>query len=68
MFLNVRPVAPKIKGEFATIDTVLSNTDYRSQILRNALKELRNFQRKYAAYKELANVSKAIDDFADSLT
>lgn len=66
-FINVVKVAPKVQGQFATIDTVFSNADYRKQVLNNALTELRSFQRKYNVYNELASVFKSIDDFADTL-
>lgn len=67
LFVNVQPVTPKQHGEFVTINVALDNDGYRAQVLKNALDELRNFQRKYAAYTELANVFSAVDAFADSL-
>ena len=67
MFLNVATVAPKNQGEFVGVDVVITNKDYRDCVLQNALRELRAFQRKYAAYEELMGVCKAIDSFADTL-
>lgn len=65
--LNVKPVAPKIQGEFATVDVVFANPNYRRQVLNNALAELKNFQRKYSNYQELSCVFNAINDFANIL-
>ncbi len=67
LFVNVVETAPKKQGEFATIWTAMETNDWRQQVLKDALRELRNFQRKYSAYKELAGVCSAIDDFADKL-
>ena len=65
-FLNVKPVAPKVHGEFVNVDTVFANPDYRCQVLKNALAELQNFQRKYSNYKELSGVFDAINVFANN--
>lgn len=66
-FVNVVETAPKKQGEFATIWTAMENSDWKQQVLQNALRELRNFQKKYSIYTELAGVWSAIDDFADKL-
>lgn len=55
------------KGKFIAIESAMKNTDYREQVLKNALFELRNFKQKYNAYSELSKVFSAIDSFADSL-
>lgn len=67
LFVNTQPVSPKKQGEYVSIDVVLNNSNYRAQVLSNALIELRAFQRKYAVYKELLGVFKAIDAFGDAL-
>ena len=66
LFINIQPVIRQ-PGEFAALNTVLKNPDYRKIALGNALSELRSFQHKYELYQELAGVNKAIDDFADTL-
>lgn len=58
---------PTEKGKFVSFKAAMEISDYRSQVLSNALFELRNFQRKYAIYSELAEVFKAIDGFAERL-
>lgn len=65
--LNVKPVAPKVHGEFVNLDNVFSNPAYRQQVLKNALAELQNFQRRYSNYQELSGVFVAIKDFANFL-
>lgn len=67
LFVNVVPTAAKKQGEFATIFQAMVVDDWREQVLMDALKELRSFQRKYSVYKELADVCAAIDAFADKL-
>ena len=66
-FVNVVQVAPKHQGEYAPIEIALVKDNYRKQFLKNALDELRAFQRKYAVYTELSGVFKAIDAFADAI-
>jgi len=50
----------KEAGYRSTIE-VLSDADYRKQLLADALQELRTFKRKYALLKELADVFAAAD-------
>ena len=64
-FINISP--PATKGKYTTLYIAMNNTATRKQALLNALRELRAFQNKFATYSELADVFKAIDDFADSL-
>lgn len=65
-FVNVSDT-PHARGTFVSIKTAMENNDYRKNILRNALIDLRKFQRTYAIYQELANVFKAIDEYAKTL-
>lgn len=65
-FVNVSN-SPRAKGTFVSIKSAMENEEYRQNILHNALVELRAFQRRYCVYRELANVSSAIDDFAEKL-
>ncbi len=66
-FPNTQPYAPKKKGEFVFVDTVLKNPDYRTQILKNAYQSLLAFKRNYENYAELSGVFRAIDDFGKTL-
>lgn len=65
-FVNVSD-APCEKGNFIPIKLAMENADYRANILGHALAELRNFQHKYTAYRELAKVFAAIEEFAQEL-
>ena len=47
--------------EYQTIATVMGDEDMRSQLLQQALQELRSFKQKYAQLRELATVFAAID-------
>ena len=67
LFVNVVPTAAKKQGEYVTIHQAMVVNDWRQQVLMDALRELRSFQRKYSIYNELAGVCSAIDDFADKL-
>ena len=49
------------------IDVILKKPDMREQLLKNALKDLEAFKRKYSQLVELAAVFTAIDDFKHSV-
>ena len=49
------------KGTYVSTDTALSNPDHRQTVLRNALRELIAFKKKYYMLTELAGVFKEID-------
>lgn len=57
----------KAKGKFVSVESVMSNEDYRKQVLNNAAFELLTFKNKYQGYAELSKVFESITDFADSL-
>lgn len=63
-FVNV---SEERKGVYVPVQTALNRNDYRERVLKNALSELCMFQTKYSNLKELAEVNKAIDDFAEKL-
>lgn len=46
---------------YVDIDDVVSNDDYRQQIIDKALREMRSWAAKYRQYKELSPVVEAID-------
>ena len=66
-FVNTVTSAPKVKGQYATIDVAFSNSNYRDAVLQAAYRELKAFQNKYNCYQELSDVFKAIDAFGDTL-
>lgn len=48
-------------NSYVPLDIALKTDDYRNQMLENAFRELRSFQRKYAILKELTGVFSAIE-------
>ncbi len=64
--VNVAPL--HVKANYIPITVAMNNVASREQVLKNALIELRAFQNKYAIYSELAEVCKAIDNFADTIS
>lgn len=53
---------PTKKARLVSVDVALGNEDMRSQVLENALMELKSFKRKYEMLSELSKVFKAIDE------
>lgn len=56
---------PFEKAEYTSIETAFAQRDTRDIVLKNALRELRSFERKYSGLKELADVFRAIDELND---
>lgn len=48
-------------GSFIAVQTAMKNDDLKNQVLKNALNELKAFQKKYENLQELADVFSAID-------
>lgn len=61
-FVNVNPRGFGKTANFVPIETAMKNDDMRSQVLKNALSELKSFKHKYATLNELAKVIQSIDD------
>jgi hypothetical protein len=59
-FINVVDFEEPDESKYVTLKTALSNDDYKSQMLQNALKELKSFQQKYKNLKGLSDVFNAI--------
>lgn len=53
---------PTKKARLVSVDVALGNEAMRSQVLENALMELKSFKRKYEMLSELSKVFKAIDE------
>lgn len=70
-YVNVNPVGrfgvKNTKGSFVSVNKAMSDDDMRKIVLRNALSELNVFKNRYALYKELAGVFKAINEFERSI-
>lgn len=60
-FVNVLPEGGKEKAAFLRIDAALSDEEYKTVVLANAIRELHEFKRKYETYSELSQVITAID-------
>lgn len=67
-FVSVTDVSKQEKGSFITIQNAMLNTDYKKQVLRNALWELKNFKNKYSSYKELGKIFASIDELEKEIT
>ena len=61
-FFNIEVRSP----EYASVDVLMSKEDTAKRLLRQALQDLQNFQRKYAGLKEYARlkgiISQAIEE------
>lgn len=55
------PSDRKIGNEYRTIEDVLKNPEWRSEMLDMAKKELKSFKEKYRAFSELAGIHEEID-------
>lgn len=70
-YVNINPTGrfgvKNTTGSFVNVHKAMSDDDMRKIVLRNALSELNVFKNRYALYKELANVFKAIAEFERSM-
>ena len=66
-FVSVADVSKSEKGAFIPIEKAMTNTDYKQQVLKNALWELQNFKNKYSAYVELEKIFTTIDELAEKI-
>lgn len=62
-FVNVSPIGTAKRGEFKNIRVAMQDEIARYNILKNALSELKSFQKKYDSYKELSDVFDGIEKF-----
>lgn len=65
--VNVQSDTARRQGEYISIRRAMDVPEYRTRVLKDALSELRSFQKKYSIYEELADVCTAINSFADKL-
>jgi hypothetical protein len=66
-FMNVAAKAPTETGVFVNAVTVQSEKEYRSAVLKNALGDLKAFQKKYSNFKEFSKVIAAITEVEKDL-
>lgn len=66
-FVNVSDNSKRETGKFISLNVAMNNSDYKAQVLKNALYELQIFKNKYSAYTELGKVFAAIDNFAETI-
>jgi len=66
-FLNIKNKDDNSKRVYVTIEKALSEEDLRIQILKQALSEIKNWQRKYSIYTELSVIFNAIDETKNNL-
>lgn len=62
-FVNVESKSVRKTASFINIESAMSDEEYREQILQNALSELKAFEKKYAQYRELADVFDSIKEY-----
>jgi hypothetical protein len=55
-YVNVVPEAPARRGEFINISSALKDEDTRKVTLESALRELKEFEKKYKNLNELASI------------
>ena len=61
-FMNVAAKAPTETGVFINAITVQTEEEYRRAVIKNALGDLRAFQKKYSNFKEFSKVFAAIKE------
>ena len=60
-FVNIAPKAPAMSATYYNVNRAMSNTDTRKQVLRNALFELKAFEREYRNFTEVAELFEVIE-------
>lgn len=60
VFVSLTTDRTKGGDGYREIEAVMSNQEYRDQLLADALEEMRRFEQKYSALKELAGVFSAM--------
>ena len=66
--VNVAGKSTRASATFVNVVTAHEDTTLWKQVMQNALGELKTFKRKYARYKEFANVISAIEELERSVT
>lgn len=61
-FMNVAAKAPTETGVFINAITVQTEEEYRRAVIKNAIGDLRAFQKKYSNFKEFSKVFAAIKE------
>ena len=65
-FVNVKVKSVKKSAVFINIETAIADDEMRAQLLQNALRELKAFEKKYQGLQELDFVYQAIKAFETS--
>ena len=66
-FVNVQQENMRRHAEFLRIDTAMSDREFKTIVLANAIQELKEIRKKYAVYSELAQVFDAIDNLGEAM-
>lgn len=64
-YVNVADQKKHEKGAFVSLNVAMSNNEYKTQVLRNALYELQTFKNKYADYIEFEQIFNAITELTE---
>lgn len=59
-YMNVAPKMPNNSSMFMSAERAMASEETREQVIKNAISELKAFERKYANYTEFAEVFTAI--------
>ena len=65
-FVNVTNNAPTRSGEFISVVSAMQSEETRKVVLQNALRELKEFQKKYKDLGELAGIFNEIKKLRDT--
>lgn len=59
-------ITPGGRTNYVSLQSALSNDEWRKHLLAEAKRELMNFTQKYRRFQELANVNAAIDEYVSA--
>ena len=60
-YVNVNKRAPGARAIYMNVESAMSDSETRKQVLENAMQELKAFKQKYRQLKELSDVFRAIE-------
>ena len=67
-FFNIRPYEEDTpKQAYMSLSRIMSDDNYRRQVIFNALKEVKQWQKKYRIYKELKPIFEVIKGFEEEV-
>lgn len=67
-YVNIKDNENHEKGKYVSLNIAMKNKDYKTQVLQNAMYELKTFKNKYSSYVEFDKVFLAIDELTSKLS